>query len=142
MNEKLLTRDEFREAVFARDLHKCVMCGAPAKDAQHILERRLFKAPHELGGYYLSNGASLCAEHHITAEKTLISVEEIRERCGITKPKIPEHLYTDTVYTKWGDPILDNGNRIRGELFNDESVQKILESVKGLYTPYIKYPRS
>jgi 5-methylcytosine-specific restriction endonuclease McrA len=39
---KLLTRDEFREAVFARDKHKCVFCGSPAVDAHHILERRLF----------------------------------------------------------------------------------------------------
>ena len=33
--EKLLTRDEFREGVFKRDAHKCVICGEPAKDAHH-----------------------------------------------------------------------------------------------------------
>ncbi len=27
---KLLTRDDFREGVFARDNHKCVFCGEPA----------------------------------------------------------------------------------------------------------------
>ena len=36
---KLLTRDQFREAVFARDNHKCVFCHQPAVDAHHILER-------------------------------------------------------------------------------------------------------
>jgi len=34
---KLLTRDEFREGVFKRDNYKCVVCGAPAKDAHHII---------------------------------------------------------------------------------------------------------
>lgn len=58
---KLLTRDIFRESVFSRDNHKCVICGNPAKDAHHIIERRLFSD----GGYYIDNGASLCEEHHI-----------------------------------------------------------------------------
>jgi hypothetical protein len=39
--ERLLTRDEFREGVFERDNHKCVICGATAQDAHHILERRI-----------------------------------------------------------------------------------------------------
>lgn len=40
---KLLTRDNFREAVFARDNNTCVFCSLPAKDAHHIIERRLWK---------------------------------------------------------------------------------------------------
>lgn len=142
MSEKLLTRDEFREKTFQRDKNVCVMCGSPAKDAHHILERRLFKSPEEMGGYFLSNGSSLCEVHHIEAEKTLISVEEIREKCGITKPTIPQHLYTDMVYDKWGNIVQENGTRIRGELYSDESVQKILADVKHLYVNYIKYPRT
>ena len=43
----LLTRDEFREGVFARDHNNCVICGEPAADAHHIVERRLFSD----GGY-------------------------------------------------------------------------------------------
>jgi 5-methylcytosine-specific restriction endonuclease McrA len=39
---ELLNRDEFREGVFERDNHKCVICGKPAVDAHHIMERRLF----------------------------------------------------------------------------------------------------
>jgi hypothetical protein len=53
----LLTRDNFRNSVFERDKHLCVICKEPAVDAHHILERRLF--PDE--GYYIDNGASLCA---------------------------------------------------------------------------------
>lgn len=142
-NEKLLTRDEFREAVFKRDEHKCVICGAPAVDAHHILERRLFTGSQQ-GGYYLSNGASLCATHHLECEMTLISVDEVREACGIQKWTIPEHFYDDHVYDKWGNPVLSNGSRGMGELFFNESVQKVLSKggVLDLYTNRVKYQRT
>ena len=71
----LLTRDKFREGVFERDNHKCVICQAPAQDAHHIIERRLFPD----GGYYLDNGSSLCGDCHYKAEQTVITPQEIRE---------------------------------------------------------------
>lgn len=140
MKEKLLTRDDFRNGVFERDKFKCVMCGLPAQDAHHILERRLFTD----GGYYLSNGASVCGECHIKCETTEYSVEDVRVAAGITKPTIPEHLYPDTVYDKWGNQVLTNGQRTRGELFFDESVQKILAQggKLNLFTDRVKYPRT
>ncbi len=136
----LLTRDAFREGVFERDGHKCVFCGKPAVDAHHIIERRLFVD----GGYYISNGASVCADHHLECEMTTISVPEVREACGITKPTIPPHLYEDQEYDKWGNIVLPNGQRLKGELFFDESVQKILKKgrVLDLFTGYVKYPRT
>lgn len=138
--EKLLTRDNFREGVLARDKHKCVFCDKPAKDAHHILERRLFSD----GGYYLANGASVCEEHHLLCEKTLISVEDVRAACGITRRCVPEHFYDDHIYDKWGNPILEDGRRGKGELFFDESVQKILKEggVLDLFTSRVKYPRT
>ena len=137
---KLLSRDRFRESVFERDFHKCVYCGEPAQDAHHILERRLFPD----GGYYLDNGASLCGACHIKAETTELSVEDIREKLGIRHKVLPPHMYGDVIYTKWGDTILTNKRRTPGELFHDESVQKILKqgNVLNLYTPYVKYPRT
>lgn len=140
MTQKLMTRDAFRETVFNRDGFKCVFCGEPAKDAHHIIERRLWAD----GGYYVDNGASVCELHHIKCETTELSVEEVREACGITKKILPMHLYDDVIYDKWGNIILDNGSRLRGELFYDESVQKIL--AKGPYfndfVKYVKYPRT
>lgn len=136
----LMTRDQFREKVFERDNHKCVVCGAPAVDAHHILERRLFVD----GGYYIDNGASVCAEHHMQCEMTVISVEEIRNYANITKPVLPDHFYDDARYDKWGNVVMDNGRRLRGELFEDESVQKVLKQggVLDLFDRYIKYPRT
>lgn len=138
--ETLLTRDAFRDRVFARDQHRCVICGASAVDAHHILERRLF----DDGGYYLGNGASVCAEHHLAAEMTTLSVEALREACRITKPVIPPHLYADQAYDKWGNPVMANGQRMRGELFFDESVQKVLGAggVLGDFVSRIRYPRT
>mgnify|MGYP001581601443 CR=1 FL=1 len=136
----LLDRDAFRESVFRRDNYSCVVCSQPAVDAHHILERRLWPD----GGYYSENGASLCGEHHIAAEMTILSCDRIREACGILKVILPPHLYEDQQYDKWGNPILPNGQRLRGELFHDESVQKILNQgrVLGEFTHYVKYPRT
>lgn len=137
---KLLSRDEFRESVFKRDSHTCVFCESPAQDAHHIIERRLWTD----GGYYMDNGASVCGEHHMACETTEISVEDVRAACGITNIVVPEHLYADQPYDKWGNPVLPNGQRLKGELFYDESVQKVLAQggVLPLFTHWVKYPRT
>lgn len=143
---KLLSRDEFREAVFARDKHRCVICEEPAADAHHILDRRLFSEPEWLGGYLIDNGASLCARHHLEAEMTTLSVEEIRAAAMIPESRkvLPPAYYDDQPVDKWGNPILPNGLRMRGELFDDPNVQKALEqgNVLSKFTRYVKYPRT
>lgn len=140
MHFKLLSRDEFRNAVFLRSKHKCCICGEPAQDAHHILERRLWSN----GGYYLENGASLCGICHINAETTHLTCEEIREACGIEKFPIPDHLYRDVRYDKWGNVYMADGRRAPGDLFNDESVQKILDKGGMLseFSWHCKYPRT
>jgi hypothetical protein len=138
----LLTRDEFRAAVFKRDGHKCVSCDNPPEgvklDAHHIMERRLWPD----GGYYLDNGASLCEPCHLQAEQTYLSCENLREFAGITRVLLPPHLYDDVRYDKWGNIIIENGMRLRGELFDDESVQKVLKHILHLFTNRVKYPRT
>jgi len=140
MKNELMTRDNFRNAVFERDEHKCVICGNPAQDAHHIIERRLWSD----GGYYLNNGASLCGEHHIKAEQTILTCDDIRRAIGIEKVILPEQLYDDNEYDKWGNILLSNGTRVKGELFFDESVQKVMQDgdVLRFFVPYVKYPRT
>lgn len=147
MEPKLLTRDAFREGVFARDGHKCVICGVTADrteegklDAHHIIERRLWTN----GGYFLENGATVCEMHHLLCEQTAISVEEVREAAGITKIVVPDQFYPEQPITKWGDYILENGQRTKGELFHDASVQKVLREAGMLprYIQYVKYGRT
>jgi len=144
-----LTRDEFRNSVFKRDNHKCVVCGEPATfnsegkvnnlDAHHIVERRLFG---ESQGYYLDNGATVCVPCHYKCEQTIISCETLREKCGIKNVIYPKQFYREATIDKWGNYILPNGNRLRGELYYDHSVQKILEPFSKLFSPYVKYPRT
>jgi len=137
---KLLTRDQFRDAVFARSNHKCVFCGEPAVDAHHILERRLWPD----GGYYVENGAAVCGLHHLACERTTYSVEDVRGAAGITRILVPPHLYDDSIYDKWGNPVLGDGRRCKGELYQDESVRKALKEggVLDLFTDYSKYGRT
>lgn len=142
MPHKLLTREEFKSQVFERDGGLCVFCDNPAADAHHILERRLWTD----GGYYVNNGASVCLDHHYACETTEISVEEVREACGLLGSgwPIPTHLYDDCVYDKWGNIVLPNGQRLKGELFHDESVQKVL-GLAGklpLFSTCVKYSRT
>lgn len=136
----LLTRDEFRRQVFERDGGRCVICAAPGVDAHHIIERRLF----DDGGYYLDNGATLCAACHVRAEMTVLTCTEIRRAAGIAPIVLPAHLYPDQEYDKWGNPLLPNGRRLRGELFDDGSVQKILAAggVLDEFTTRVRYPRT
>ena len=136
----LLTRDQFKQQVFKRDDSKCVFCEQPAVDAHHIIDRSLFPD----GGYYVNNGASVCEHHHMECELTNISVKQVRQACGITEPVIPPHFYQDEEYDKWGNIVLPNGQRLKGELFNNENVQKVLRqaNVLSLFTKYVKYPRT
>lgn len=135
----LLTRDKFREDVFLRDSYCCVVCGKSGKDAHHIIERRLWPD----GGYYLANGATVCENCHIKAEQTLISCEELRTLCKIKEVLLPPHLYRDVTYDKWGNIIVSSDHRVRGELFDDISVQKILTPVMHMFDiTTVKYPRT
>ena len=138
MTFKLLSRDAFRAAVFERDCHACVVCkGKGLLDAHHILERKLWPD----GGYYVENGASLCEEHHREAEATTLSTDQLRELASISKFPIPPQLHEEPM-DKWGNPILPNGLRLKGELFDDPSVQKVLTPVLALFTNRVKYPRT
>lgn len=119
---KLLTRPEFKRQVFERDGHTCVFCSLPAVDAHHIMDRKLWVD----GGYYLDNGASVCEDHHFRCETTEISVEEVREACGITHALLPDKYDQTLRYDKWGNEILEDGTRRGGPLFRIGGTQKIL----------------
>lgn len=124
--EILLNRDNFRNLVFERDNNKCVVCGKPAVDAHHIIDRALW----DDGGYYLSNGVSLCSEHHIHAENTSLGTSELRNLSGIQHAIYPPYLsLTEFVkdYDKWGNPIIKSGKRLKGYWFAQENVQKMLK---------------
>lgn len=95
---KLLSREDARELTFKRDQHKCIFCPAPAVDAHHIIERKLWSN----GGYFLDNLASVCDKHHRLCEECIITVEEVRQAAGITNVIVPEGFDPEAIYDKWG----------------------------------------
>lgn len=144
---KLLTRKEFRQKTFERDKFKCILCGINAifdsdgevtnLDPHHLIERSLW----DDGGFYLCNAATLCDPTcHMKAEQTLVSPEELREKCGIKKFILPQSFSEGEVIDKWGNPILPNGQRMKGELF--EGHETILAPVLHLFVDKVKFPRT
>jgi hypothetical protein len=133
----LLSRDEWREAVFSRDKRTCVYCGATATAVHHIIERRLWTT----GGYYLDNGVSLCDQCHFAAESTVLSCSELRDRAGIASICLPDHFDAHDSYDKWGNVILSDSTRLPGELYYEEGVQKIIRK-DVIFQKYVKYPRT
>jgi hypothetical protein len=151
MKHKLLSRDDFRNGVFARDGHRCVFCHRRAEDtpegkldAHHLIERRLFTEPEENGGYIIDNGITVCEDDHMRCETTEITVEDARERAGITRKVVPSYFYAEDPIDKWGNLIMPNGQRTKGPLFSDPSVQKVLArgDKLSLFTAYVKYGRT
>ena len=138
----LLNREEFSAAVLARTGGRCCApgCQEDATAAHHIIERRLFAD----GGYYIENGAPLCDEHHLAAEHTTISPSELRAWLGIKRLVQPPQFEDDEIVDKWGNPVLANGSRLRGELFDEEPVQKALAAggVLSLFRPHVKHPKT
>ena len=73
---KKIVRQNFRESVFKRDGHVCLFCtNTNDLDAHHIVDRNLMPD----GGYIMSNGATLCPDHHLEAERGTITVSKIRQ---------------------------------------------------------------
>ncbi len=132
---RLLSRDNFRESVFTRDRYLCVFCSNEAMDAHHIIERRLWPD----GGYYLDNGASVCHPCHYKCEQTVYTVEQVRDAAKIKNKILPDCLYSDRRYDKWGNEYVSTDTRCPGPLFWDESVRKV---IVGDFVEHIKYPRT
>ena len=111
---QLLTREEFKKYTFARTNGKCCCpgCTNDAVDAHHILDRKLWKD----NGYYLSNGASLCATCHLKAEhgeytpKDMLDFMQIKKEDLLVPDSLSEYLtrdeYIELLFSekldKWG----------------------------------------
>ena len=110
MEPILLTREQFRDAVFKRDKFKCVVCGGVGVDAHHILDRKLFPD----GGYYLANGVTLCGECHLLAETSdnhNYSPQTLRAVTAILVPVLPPGYDPALQYDKWGAPVTDEPSK-------------------------------
>lgn len=118
----LLTREQFKQQVFDRSHQLCVVCNTLAVDAHHILERKLF----DDGGYYIDNGAAVCAACHLLCEYTTIGVEKLRVAARIANTIIPPGWDTAHAYDKWGNRVWPSGLRSAGPLEHDSGMRRAL----------------
>lgn len=137
-------RQHARELTFARDGYQCVIClkttpkGA-ILDAHHLIERRLWQD----GGYHLDNLVTLCQDCHISAEKGHYLLAELRAAANIGKIIVPNDMYDDVEYDKWGNVILDLLEmKISRGPFMDAELEKFLTDAGWTVSPYVKYPRT
>jgi hypothetical protein len=138
----LTDRERFNKDVFSRDNGLCVICKSATNIVvHHIIDRSLWGDNY---GYSILNGVSLCPTHHMDAEMTILSCSKLREAAGISQILLPEHFYMNERYDHWGNILLPSGMRIKGELFGEENVQKILKQAGVLdqFLEYVKYPRT
>lgn len=132
----LLTREAFARLVLARSNGRCVLCGDPAVDAHHVLDRKLYPD----GGYYLGNGAAVCAPCHLACEHTRVSVQDVRQAAGITHPVLPPTLEPGVDYDKWGNRLLEHGLRHAGPLAGDTGMRRALAAGGVLGTLVLSTP--
>jgi hypothetical protein len=125
-------RADVVEQVLIRDNFACVACKSKHElTAHHILERALWNdTAHQ--GYILDNLVTVCDNCHWLAEEGYLTPVALRDFAGIKRVVLPEHLYPDTEYDKWGNPI-ESGAILRGEL----SWERGMEMME-----YTKYPRT
>ena len=137
-----LSREQFSAAVLALLAGRCAVphCPHDAVEAHHLLNRNLWVD----GGYYVANGAPLCSEHHLAAERTTLSVSDLRTWCGHTESVLPAHLDASGEYDTWGNAVHADGTRSPGEMYFTDPCQAALKAggVLHLFDLRVRYPRT
>ena len=113
-----MTREEFKKAVFGLTNGKCCVpgCNCDAVDAHHIMNRHLWSN----GGYIITNGAALCAKHHLEAEKGIITPRQCIEYMKIPMDRLqkPDELEDGEFMTRkeYIDLLMNDALTCFGEL--------------------------
>lgn len=135
-------RKLIQSLVATRDHNKCVFCGKPSDTGHHILERRLWPKDHQ--GYIYDNLVSVCETCHTLCEIGDYTPNDCRKAAGL-KTVVPENMYEDHDYDKWGNSILDYEDGVAvvsfGPLMGDEGIYNFV-SKHAIIRPYVKYPRT
>lgn len=97
--EKYEIRERFRNAVLARDGHRCVLCGRNDRplDVHHMIPRKLMPG----GGYVVENGASLCGLPHDRGQPSCHErVEEMTRAILNGRTSYPEWAGPESIFKK------------------------------------------
>ncbi|WP_440856997.1 RNA ligase family protein [Pseudomonas syringae] len=138
VNDKVVA--EVWSAVMERDHSTCVVCEALGVTVASILDERLWDAESPDQWNYVC----VCMEHLSEISFGKIHPQAIQEIAGLVNISIPTQCYESFSYDRWANQILNDGRRVRGELFWLEDVQAILasENILKLFVPWAKYPRT
>jgi RNA ligase len=136
----IVSEGAFYREVMQRDGSRCVICGSIPEGVIHLMDLRLWDGD----GEYVDNGVTLCAQHHLAAIITDIPLDDLRRAANIAELWLPPHLYASTEYDRWGNPLMPDGSRARGELFQEPDVQAHLKRGGRLesFVHWVKYPRT
>lgn len=123
--------------------NKCIICGKEGYQHQ-IIDSKVFRN-YDKNKFDVNNIVMLCDTHKFEAEKTILSCEELREK-GNKTPIYPIHLsFNEFVkdYDRYGNPILKNGKRLKGEFFKLNILKEVKHLFEKDYEMIIdKYPRT
>lgn len=135
----MLSQKSLAERVLARDSGRCVICGKLTSRISEIMDWRLW----ELNERPIGNLVTLCDQHAIDSAAMEIELEQLRLAADIDA-ELPPQLYLMQRYDRWGNPILKDGKRARGELFYEPDVYSSLKNLGLLrtFSDWVKYPRT
>lgn len=139
--------DELMLKVAERDAHQCAVCGASPARMQFILDPVVFDEPVQGApspAQVMSNVILLCDQHAHQAETTELSVKDLRQAAGITAWTVPATFEHDQEYDRYGNPVLTNGQRMKGPWLANERVRRVLEQggMLSIFTDRVKMPRT
>lgn len=130
----------FRAQILDRDRHRCVVCAKSASHVHLIFDARLWDSDPNLP----NNAVTLCDAHRDAALCTQMDVEALLAHAGIAVRPLPPQLHAVERYDRWGNVLLADGRRARGELFFEPEARCWLDRAGLLqsFTPFVKYPRT
>jgi RNA ligase len=131
--------NELYPQLLQRDGPACALCECQETRIYFLLDPSLWDECGELS----ENAVLLCDKHYDSCFATDIDIETIRERVCLS-PCLPPQLYAVQRYDRWGNPVLRDGRRAKGELFFRPDTQSALARAGKLtlFTEWVKYPRT
>lgn len=113
----------------------CTYCGDEPAELYPLLDARLFSENQVAENLK----TPLCSRCRQELKSTKLLPEEIMELTDL-----PPQLSRQARYDHWGNPVLPDGRRLKGELFYKDEVQQALREsgAISLFTQYVKYPRT
>lgn len=117
----------------------CLMCECAAVVTHPMMSPALWE-----GTPAAANIIKLCDHHAILLLSGQLTRQELIAKAPLLSPVLPPQLYPTMNYDHWGNLILNDNRRARGELFHMPNTQQALlaSDALSMFTPWVKFPRT